>query len=81
MQCYNVRSNCIAPFAWSRMTSSIPAETPGQQARVAKLQQMSPVLFAEHTAPALRPSLLPLDAARTCPGGTRSSACPDVTGA
>jgi NAD(P)-dependent dehydrogenase (short-subunit alcohol dehydrogenase family) len=39
---YNVRSNCIAPFAWSRMTSSIPAETPDQQARVAKLQQMTP---------------------------------------
>lgn len=24
---YNVRSNCIAPFAWSRMTSSLPTET------------------------------------------------------
>ena len=42
MQRYNVRSNCIAPFAWSRMTSSIPAETPEQQARVAKIQQMTP---------------------------------------
>ena len=39
---YNVRSNCIAPFAWSRMTNSIPAETPDQKARVAKLQQMTP---------------------------------------
>jgi NAD(P)-dependent dehydrogenase (short-subunit alcohol dehydrogenase family) len=39
---YKVRSNCIAPFAWSRMTSSIPAETPEQKARVAKLQQMTP---------------------------------------
>ncbi len=39
---YHVRSNCIAPFAWSRMTSSIPADTPEQQARVAKLQQMTP---------------------------------------
>jgi NAD(P)-dependent dehydrogenase (short-subunit alcohol dehydrogenase family) len=28
MQRFNVRSNCIAPFAWSRMTSSIPANTP-----------------------------------------------------
>jgi len=37
---YNVRSNCIAPFAWSRMTSSIPAETPEEKARVAKLQKM-----------------------------------------
>jgi NAD(P)-dependent dehydrogenase (short-subunit alcohol dehydrogenase family) len=42
MQRYNVRSNCIAPFAWSRMTSSIPNETPEQRARVAKLQQMTP---------------------------------------
>jgi NAD(P)-dependent dehydrogenase (short-subunit alcohol dehydrogenase family) len=39
---YNVRSNCIAPFAWSRMTNSIPAETLDQKARVAKLQQMTP---------------------------------------
>ncbi len=42
MQRFGVRSNCIAPFAWSRMTSSIPAETPEQQARVAKLQQLTP---------------------------------------
>jgi NAD(P)-dependent dehydrogenase (short-subunit alcohol dehydrogenase family) len=42
MQRFGVRSNCIAPFAWSRMTSSIPADTPEQQARVAKLQQMTP---------------------------------------
>ena len=111
MQRYNVRSNCIAPFAWSRMTSSIPAETPEQQARVAKLQQMTPdknaplavflasdaasaftgqvfasrhnelflmsqsrpirsvqrgegwtpATIAEHAAPALQPSLIPLD--------------------
>ena len=27
MSRFNVRSNCIAPFAWSRMTSSIPANT------------------------------------------------------
>ena len=36
-----VRSNCIAPFAWSRMTSSIPADTPEQKQRVARLQAMS----------------------------------------
>lgn len=36
-----VRSNCIAPFAWSRMTSSIPAETPEQQQRVKRMQEMS----------------------------------------
>ena len=40
MQRFNVRSNCIAPFAWSRMTSSIPANTPEEKARVEKLQKM-----------------------------------------
>ncbi len=39
---FGVRSNCIAPFAWSRMTSSIPANSPEQQARVAKLRAMGP---------------------------------------
>jgi NAD(P)-dependent dehydrogenase (short-subunit alcohol dehydrogenase family) len=42
MQRYNVRSNCLAPFAWSRMTSSIPAETPEQKARVERLMRMGP---------------------------------------
>ncbi len=42
MQRYGVRSNCIAPFAWSRMTSSIPAASPEQQSRLDKLQQMTP---------------------------------------
>ena len=37
---FNVRSNCISPFAWSRMISSIPTETPEQQARVERLQKM-----------------------------------------
>src|ERR1051326_1133230 len=36
---YKVRSNCIAPFAWSRMTQSIPASTPEQQERLKKRQQ------------------------------------------
>ncbi len=40
MQRFNVRSNCISPFAWSRMIASIPAETPEAKARVAKLQRM-----------------------------------------
>jgi NAD(P)-dependent dehydrogenase (short-subunit alcohol dehydrogenase family) len=39
---FNVRSNAIAPFAWSRMIGSIPAETPEEKARVEKLQQMTP---------------------------------------
>ena len=28
---YNVRSNCISPFAWSRMIGTIPAETRGPE--------------------------------------------------
>jgi NAD(P)-dependent dehydrogenase (short-subunit alcohol dehydrogenase family) len=43
---YKVRSNCIAPFAWSRMIGSIPAETPEQQARLDKLKQMTPAKIA-----------------------------------
>jgi NAD(P)-dependent dehydrogenase (short-subunit alcohol dehydrogenase family) len=43
---FNVRSNCIAPFAWSRMIASIPTDTPDQVARVAKLQQMTPAKIA-----------------------------------
>jgi NAD(P)-dependent dehydrogenase (short-subunit alcohol dehydrogenase family) len=46
MQRFNVRSNCIAPFAWSRMTSSIPAETPAEQARVERIKQMTPAKIA-----------------------------------
>jgi len=40
MKRYNVRSNCISPFAWSRMIGSIPTETPQEQARVEKLKKM-----------------------------------------
>ena len=39
---FNVRSNCISPFAWSRMIGTIPTETPEQQARVEKIQRMTP---------------------------------------
>jgi len=42
MKRFNVRSNCIAPFAWSRMIGSIPADTPAQKARVEKLRRMTP---------------------------------------
>ena len=44
---FKVRSNCIAPFAWSRMMSSIPNETPEQQARVERMKRMQP----SHIAP------------------------------
>jgi NAD(P)-dependent dehydrogenase (short-subunit alcohol dehydrogenase family) len=43
---FNVRSNCIAPFAWSRMIGSIPAETDAEKERVARLQQMTPEKIA-----------------------------------
>jgi len=46
MQKFNVRSNCIAPFAWSRMIGSIPTDTPEQQARVDKIKQMTPAKIA-----------------------------------
>ena len=39
---FNVRSNCITPFAWSRMIGSIPQDTPEEQARVAKIKEMTP---------------------------------------
>jgi NAD(P)-dependent dehydrogenase (short-subunit alcohol dehydrogenase family) len=42
MQRYNVRSNCLSPWAWSRMTNSIPATTPEQKLMVEKLQRMTP---------------------------------------
>lgn len=40
MRRYNVRSNCIAPFAWSRMIGSIPTDTAEQQARVQGLKTL-----------------------------------------
>ena len=46
LQRFNVRSNCIAPFAWSRMVSSIPTETEADKTRVAKLKQMTPEKIA-----------------------------------
>ncbi|RCX09399.1 SDR family NAD(P)-dependent oxidoreductase [Extensimonas vulgaris] len=50
MKRYNVRSNCISPFAWSRMIGSIPTDTPEQQARVAKLQKLSTAQIAPMAA-------------------------------
>ena len=43
---YNVRSNCISPFAWSRMIGSIPADTEDQKARVEKLKSMETAKIA-----------------------------------
>lgn len=47
MQRFNVRSNCVSPFAWSRLIGTIPTETEAEKARVAKLQAMG----AEKVAP------------------------------
>jgi NAD(P)-dependent dehydrogenase (short-subunit alcohol dehydrogenase family) len=43
---YHVRSNCISPFAWSRMIGSIPTETEEQKARVGKLKSMATAKIA-----------------------------------
>jgi NAD(P)-dependent dehydrogenase (short-subunit alcohol dehydrogenase family) len=42
MSRFNVRSNCIAPFAWSRMTNSIPSTTNAEKERVERLKKMTP---------------------------------------
>ena len=39
---FRVRSNCIAPFAWSRLIGTIPTNTEEEKARVSKIQQMTP---------------------------------------
>ncbi len=46
MQKFNVRSNCISPFAWSRMIGSIPTETDEEKARVERIKQMTPAKIA-----------------------------------
>jgi NAD(P)-dependent dehydrogenase (short-subunit alcohol dehydrogenase family) len=46
MQRFNVRSNCIAPFAWTRMIDSIPANTPEEKTRLERMQQMTPEKIA-----------------------------------
>lgn len=42
MRRFNVRSNCIAPVAWSRMSHSIPSETPEQKERVERMKKITP---------------------------------------
>ncbi len=43
---FKVRSNCIAPWAWTAMTATIPSETPEQQANVARLKKMESAKIA-----------------------------------
>ncbi len=46
MQRFNVRSNCIAPFAWTRLVGTIPDKTPEEKARVEGLKKLKPELIA-----------------------------------
>ena len=46
MQRFKVRSNCIAPFAWTRMINSIPAQTEEEKKRVERFKQMTPEKIA-----------------------------------
>jgi len=59
---FGVTSNCIAPFAWSRMTASIPSEDPAELARVERMKSMS----ADKVAPLV--AFLASDAAREISG-------------
>ena len=43
---FNVRSNCISPFAWTRMIGTIPIQDETQAARIEKLKQMTPSKIA-----------------------------------
>jgi NAD(P)-dependent dehydrogenase (short-subunit alcohol dehydrogenase family) len=47
MQRFGVRSNAVAPFAWTRMIDSIPTDTPEQKKRVDGLKKLE----AEKIAP------------------------------
>src|SRR5436189_261793 len=49
MQRFGVRSNCLAPFAWTRMITSIPANTPEEKMRIERMQQMTPEKIAPLT--------------------------------
>ena len=39
---FGVRSNAVAPFAWTRMIDSIPSDTPEQKKRVDRLKTLVP---------------------------------------
>ncbi len=43
---YNVRSNCIAPFAWTRMIGTIPITDEVQKQRIERLKTMTPAKIA-----------------------------------
>jgi hypothetical protein len=43
---FNVRSNAVAPFAWSRLIGTLPDDTDEEKARVAKFRSMTPEQIA-----------------------------------
>jgi len=53
MRRFGVRSNCVSPFAWSRMTGSIPAAA--SEERVRRLQSMMPETIAPLVVALLSP--------------------------
>ena len=46
MSRFNVRSNCIAPFAWTRMIGTIPITDESQKERIERLKAMTPSKIA-----------------------------------
>jgi NAD(P)-dependent dehydrogenase (short-subunit alcohol dehydrogenase family) len=46
MDRFNVRSNCVVPFAWSRLIGTLPEETPEERERVARFKSMGPEKIA-----------------------------------
>ncbi|MCT2401203.1 SDR family NAD(P)-dependent oxidoreductase [Novosphingobium mangrovi (ex Huang et al. 2023)] len=46
MKRYNVRSNCISPFAWSRLAATMASETEEDKIRVKRFQSMSAAKIA-----------------------------------
>lgn len=47
---FNVRSNCVSPFAWSRLIGTIPTQTAAERARVERMQAMGPEKIAPLSA-------------------------------
>lgn len=47
---FHVRSNCVSPFAWSRLIGTIPTQTEAEKARVARIQAMGPEKIAPLSA-------------------------------
>ena len=43
---FGVRSNCVSPFAWSRLIGTISTQTEAEKARVQRLQAMGPEKIA-----------------------------------